>query len=92
MVRKREAREKRTKEEHNRDKEKAKQGMRDCKSKYLHDERSRTKFMSVERLWRNFWDKELLKVKEPEIAEKPEKEDFEEPEIAQRLAEEDTAL
>ena len=96
VIRMREARQSRTKEEHSNDKEKAKQGMRDRKSEYLQDERSKTKFMSVERLWRNFWDsssdaKDLMKAKEPEIAERLEKEDNDNPEIASRLAEEDIA-
>ena len=97
LIRKREVRISRTKEEQNKDKEKAKEGMRQGRYYgYLGDEmkRSKSKFKSIDRLWRCFWDssdaaKELLKKKEIEIAEKLEEEDRNDPELADKLAAED---
>ena len=97
LIRKREVRKSRTKEEQNKDKEKAKEGMRQGRYYgYLGDEmkRSKSKFKSIDRLWRCFWDssdaaKELLKKKEIEIAEKLEEEDRNDPELADKLAAED---
>ena len=99
LIREKKFRKNRTKEQHNRDKEKAQEGMRQGRYYgYLRDEikRSKTKFKSVDRLWRDFWDssdaaKELLKKMEPEIAEKMEEEDRNEPELAAKLAAEDKA-
>ena len=78
MIRKREVRKNRSKEEQSKDKVKAKEGMRQARYQgYIMDEstRSKTKFKDVERIWRCFWDlsdaaKQILKAKEPEIAEK----------------------
>ena len=97
LIRKREVCKSRTKEEQNKDKEKAKEGMRQGRYYgYLGDEmkRSKSKFKSIDRLWRCFWDssdaaKELLKKKEIEIAEKLEEEDRNDPELADKLAAED---
>ena len=65
---------------------------------YLGDEmkQSKSKFKSIDRLWRCFWDssdaaKELLKKKEIEIAEKLKEEDRNYPELADKLAAEDKA-
>ena len=99
LIRKREVCISRTKEEQNKDKEKAKEGMRQGRYYgYLGDEmkRSKSKFKSIDRLWRCFWDssdaaKELLKKKEIEIAEKLEEEDRNDPELADKLAAEDKA-
>ena len=99
LIREREFRKSRTKEDHNKDKEKAQEGMRQGRYYgYLGDrmERSKTKFKDVDRLWRCFWDssdaaKQLLKERELEIAEKLEEEDRREPDIAAKLAAEDQA-
>ena len=99
LIRKREVCKNRTKEEQNKDKEKAKEGMRQGRYYgYLGDEmkRSKSKFKSIDRLWRCFWDssdaaKELLKKKEIEIAEKLKEEDRNYPELADKLAAEDKA-
>ena len=99
LIRKREIRKNRSKEEQTKDKVKAKDGMRQARYQgYIMDEstRSKTKFKDVERIWRCFWDlsdaaKQILKAKEPEIAEKLEDEDKREPDIAIRFEDEDKA-
>ena len=99
LIRKREVRKNRTKEDQIKDKENAKDGMRQARYQgYVMDEskRSKTKFKDVDRLWRNFWDlsdaaKLILKAREPEIAERLEEEDKREPDIAIRLSVEDKA-
>ena len=96
-IRMREFRENRSKEDHNIDKDKAREGMKQGRYYgYLDDEikRSKTKFKSVGRIWRDFWDssdaaKELLKKREAEIAAQLEEEDRNESDLAAKLAEED---
>ena len=99
LLRMRDLRKSRTKEQHIQDKAKAKEGMRNIGyfgfAKDFH-KRSKTKFKDVDRLWRDFWDssieaKKLLKEREPEIAKRLEEEDEIEPDIAIRLAQEDQA-
>ena len=99
LLRMRDLRKSRTKEQQIQDKAKAQEGMRKIRySGFAKDfyKRSKTKFKDVDRLWRDFWDssieaKKLMKEKEPEIAKRLEEEDEIEPDTAIRLAQEDQA-
>ena len=98
-IRMREFRKNRSKEDHNIDKDKAREGMKQGRYYgYLDDEikRSKTKFKSVDRIWRDFWDssdtaKELLKKREAVIAAQLDEEDRNESDLAAKLAAEDEA-
>ena len=98
-IRMREFRKNRSKEDHNIDKDKAREGMKQGRYYgYLDDEikRSKTKFKSVDRIWRDFWDssdtaKELLKKREAVIAAQLDEEDRNESDLAAKLATEDEA-
>ena len=99
LIRARESRKNRTKEKHDKDKGKAQEGMR--QGRYYgflgnDTKRSKTKFKSVERIWRHFWDssnaaKELLKIRELEMAEQFQEEDRNEPDLAAKLVAKDKA-